>query len=127
MFGPEYFTVAAYENDGTILCRKCGDKAGLPASDQLMQSEFNEGDWDTGCYCDDCGAEIVAPYESEDEDDEESEDEDETSKSSSIIRSYKDGVCPDCGLKIPLEVVSGQECQNCGHVFVMPHPSDDED
>jgi hypothetical protein len=79
MFGPEYFTVAAYmpEDSGTILCRKCGDKAGLPASDQLMQSEFNGGDWEDGCYCDNCGAEIVAPNEPEDEDEEDEESEDE--------------------------------------------------
>ena len=65
MMGPEYFTVAAYmpEDSGTILCRKCGDAAGLPTSDQLMQSSFNGGDWNDGCYCDDCGDEIVAPYE----------------------------------------------------------------
>jgi hypothetical protein len=64
MFGPEYFTVAAYmpADSGTILCRDCGDAAGLPASDQLVQAEFNNG-WDDGCYCDGCGAEIVAPYE----------------------------------------------------------------
>ena len=49
------------------------------------------------------------------------------SESISIIRSYQDGVCPDCGLEIPLEVVAGQACQNCGHVFVPPHPSDDEE
>ena len=72
MFGPEYFTVAAYMTDGSILCRECGDKAGLPCSDQVTQSEFNDG-WEDGCYCDDCGAEIAAPEESEDE---ESEDED---------------------------------------------------
>ena len=63
MFGPEYFTVAGYMNDGAILCRDCGDKAGLAASDQIMQSEFNGGDWNDGYYCDDCGAEICAPYE----------------------------------------------------------------
>jgi rubredoxin len=49
------------------------------------------------------------------------------SESISIIRSYQDGVCPDCGLEIPLEAVAGQACQNCGHVFVPPHPSDDEE
>lgn len=62
MFGPEYFTVAGYLTDGGILCRECGDKAGLPVSDQIMQSEFNSG-WEEGCYCDNCTAEIVAPYE----------------------------------------------------------------
>ena len=63
MFGPEYFTVAGYLTDGAFLCRGCGDKAGLPVSDQIMQSEFNGGDWNDGCYCDDCGDEICAPYE----------------------------------------------------------------
>ena len=64
MMGPEYFTVAAYmpADSGTILCRECGDKAGLPARDQLVQADFNDG-WDDGCYCDSCGAEIVAPYD----------------------------------------------------------------
>ena len=64
MMGPEYFTVAAYmpEDSGIILCVKCGEHAGLPASDQVTQSEFNGGAWNDGCYCDDCGAEIAAPY-----------------------------------------------------------------
>jgi hypothetical protein len=46
MMGPEYFTVAAYmpADSGTILCPACGDKAGLPASDQLTQSQFNGGE-----------------------------------------------------------------------------------
>jgi hypothetical protein len=77
MFGPEYFTVAAYmpQDSGVILCRKCGDEAGLPTSDQIVQAEFNEG-WEDGCYCDECGAEIVAPDEPE-EDEEETDEEEE--------------------------------------------------
>ena len=65
MMGTEYFTVAAYmpEDSDTILCVSCGDAAGLPASDQITRSQFNGGDWNDGCYCDDCGAEIAAPYD----------------------------------------------------------------
>ena len=64
MMGLEYFTVAAYipQDSGTILCRGCGEKEGLPASDQITQAQFNDG-WDDGCYCDNCGKEIVAPYQ----------------------------------------------------------------
>ena len=34
-----------------------------------------------------------------------------------IKNSYEDGVCPDCGEEIPDDVVDGQECENCDHVF----------
>jgi hypothetical protein len=37
--------------------------------------------------------------------------------SDDIINSYEDGVCPDCGLEIPSNVVDGGECLNCGHIF----------
>lgn len=36
-----------------------------------------------------------------------------------IIQSY-DGICPDCSEPIPHDVVNGQACVNCGHVFVLP-------
>jgi hypothetical protein len=45
---------------------------------------------------------------------------------SKIIRgSYPDRECPDCGEPIPLDVAEGDACSNCGHVFVLPRPSDD--
>lgn len=31
--------------------------------------------------------------------------------------NYPGGVCPDCGKPIPDDLVPGQECTNCGHVF----------
>ena len=37
-----------------------------------------------------------------------------------IIRSYDEGLCPDCGVGIPNEVVQGQACFNCGHIFLVP-------
>jgi hypothetical protein len=62
MLSIEQMTVTAYITDGAILCRKCGEKEGLPAKDGLcdytMQSEFSED----GLYCDTCGKEIVEPY-----------------------------------------------------------------
>lgn len=74
MMGPEYFTVAGYVGDGFIVCSECGEKAEMPAKDQLTvaqaESEFSDG----GLYCDDCGKEIVEPYE-EEQDDEQDETE----------------------------------------------------
>ena len=34
-----------------------------------------------------------------------------------IFNSYPKGECPDCGEPIPVSVVPGDECINCGHVF----------
>ena len=31
--------------------------------------------------------------------------------------SYEDGICPDCNENIPDNVVEGDSCKNCGHVF----------
>ena len=42
-----------------------------------------------------------------------------------IKASYPDGVCPDCGTDIPDNVVSGQACIECEHVFVENTPDDD--
>lgn len=44
-----------------------------------------------------------------------------------IKNSYPNGVCPDCGDEIPDDVESGQECANCGHVFVEETPNDEPD
>lgn len=69
MMGPEYFTVGAYIiNDGEILCPKCGDEAGLPASDQITEAElwsdFSDYEEEGGLYCE-CGEELIAPAELE--------------------------------------------------------------
>ena len=39
-----------------------------------------------------------------------------------IKLSYDDGVCPDCGLEIPDDVVEGQGCANCEHAFYKEMP-----
>ena len=38
-------------------------------------------------------------------------------ESINIRNAYADQACPDCAEEIPLDVVDGQECKNCGHVF----------
>lgn len=43
-----------------------------------------------------------------------------------IKDSYPNGICPDCGNDIPDDVVSGQECAECGHVFTEERPNDDQ-
>jgi DNA-directed RNA polymerase subunit RPC12/RpoP len=40
---------------------------------------------------------------------------------------YPGGVCPDCGEEINPEATVGEECDNCGHVFVLEAPTDDAD
>ena len=71
MMGPEYFTVAGYATDGAIVCRDCGEKQALPASDQITEAQAYADFGDTGMYCDACGTEIVEPYIEEEESDEE--------------------------------------------------------
>lgn len=40
---------------------------------------------------------------------------------SGLIRNaYPECECPDCGEDIPEDVVDGQACSNCGHVFYLP-------
>ena len=72
MLSIEQMTITAYLTDGDIVCRACGEKAGLPTKDALcdytMQSEFSD---ECGAYCGDCGKEIVEPYVEEAEEDEE--------------------------------------------------------
>ena len=63
MFGPEYFTVVAYETEeGEILCRACGEKIKLPTSASISQASawerFGDG---TSLWCDDCRECIVEP------------------------------------------------------------------
>jgi len=36
-----------------------------------------------------------------------------------IQNTYENSECPDCGEPIPDDVVSGQACTNCGHVFYL--------
>ena len=66
MMGPEYFTVGAYISDGKIMCRECGEKENLPASDQITESElwssFSDYASEGGLYCF-CGEELIAPEE----------------------------------------------------------------
>ena len=38
--------------------------------------------------------------------------------------AYNDGVCPDCDTGIPEDVVDGQSCENCDHVFCLPRDDD---
>ena len=40
-----------------------------------------------------------------------------------LLASY-DSECPDCGEVIPSDVSEGDECKNCGHVFVLPRATD---
>lgn len=44
-----------------------------------------------------------------------------------IKESYQDGQCPDCGETIPDDVVDGQACLHCGHVFYEERPDDGPD
>lgn len=37
--------------------------------------------------------------------------------SKNIKDSYPDGKCPDCGEQIPVNIIDGDKCPNCGHVF----------
>lgn len=75
MMGPEYFTVGAYINDGEILCPKCGDEAGLPASAQITEAElYSDFSEDGALYCDNCGEELIAPAESEESEEENGQD-----------------------------------------------------
>ena len=66
-------SLGAYIVDGGILCPECGDKVGLPVSDQITEAEL----WSSFCdyasqgglYCE-CGAELIAPDEPEEEEEE---------------------------------------------------------
>lgn len=37
--------------------------------------------------------------------------------SNKVKTSYNHGECPDCGLVIPDDIVDGQACEVCGHIF----------
>lgn len=38
-------------------------------------------------------------------------------KTNPVWKSYPRGECPDCGEPIPKDVVEGEACCNCGHIF----------
>jgi hypothetical protein len=63
MLSLSQLTPVAYITDGAIVCIKCGDARKLPIKNQLIEysldSEFSD---ENGCYCDDCGKELVEPY-----------------------------------------------------------------
>lgn len=42
-----------------------------------------------------------------------------------VKESYHNGECPDCGETIPDDVVEGQACANCEHVFYAERPGDE--
>jgi hypothetical protein len=80
-------TPVCYVTDGGVLCIKCGDAAGLPTKDQMIEYSADEFAGNDGLYCDECSAEIVEPYV----EDEPEEDEDE------VTALPLQGVCKDCG------------------------------
>lgn len=47
-------------------------------------------------------------------------------KQNKIKKLYENGECPDCGDMIPNNVVEGDACAGCGHVFYEQHPDDDD-
>jgi hypothetical protein len=42
----------------------------------------------------------------------------------SVKEQYPNGECPDCGDPIPDDTTMGDECSNCGHVFVETKPTE---
>jgi O-acetyl-ADP-ribose deacetylase (regulator of RNase III) len=44
------------------------------------------------------------------------------SNTNKIKDSYDFGLCPDCNTEIPDEVLDGESCSNCGHVFYEVDP-----
>ena len=40
--------------------------------------------------------------------------------------AYMNGLCPDCQEEIPDDVVDGDACENCNHVFYYPRRNDPE-
>jgi hypothetical protein len=91
-------TPVCYVTDGGVLCIKCGDAAGLPTKDQMIEYSADEFAGNDGLYCDDCSAEIVEPYV---EDEPEEEDEEVASEEEEIEATkpwkHLSGVCKDCG------------------------------
>ena len=55
-------TPVCYVTYDEFLCIKCGDAAGLPTKDQMIEYSADEFAGNGGLYCYACSAEIVAPY-----------------------------------------------------------------
>ena len=55
-------TPVAYIGDGFIVCLACGDERKMPVKDQIIAYNLDESFSEEGCYCDDCGKELVEPY-----------------------------------------------------------------
>lgn len=106
MFSSEYFTVAGYQTDGETLCRACGDKAGLPVSEQFTEAQaYSDYCLDgEGLYCDQCSAEIVAPPEPEENEEANVEE------------------CPRCGASCNGDVTIADHgcCIDCHKADLMP-------
>jgi hypothetical protein len=43
-----------------------------------------------------------------------------------VAADYPKRLCPDCGAPISRDRVDGEACDDCGHVFCYPHPTDGE-
>jgi len=52
--------------------------------------------------------------------------ENKVTESEKIKDAYVLGICPDCQVPIPDDIVEGGECFNCGHVFWLNYPDDDK-
>jgi len=96
----EYFTVVAYTTDGAVLCRKCGEKANLPAAHQITESAAQEFAED-GLYCDTCGYEIV-------------EQTRYCQECSGELDSYEDYLCEVCYEEEQKDDTEGEEQENSG-------------
>ena len=61
MLSASQLVIVAYVTDGAIVCRDCGEKAGLPTKDALIEYSAQEyaSEENRGLYCDDCGEEII--------------------------------------------------------------------
>lgn len=45
--------------------------------------------------------------------------------SNTVRDAYENCVCPDCGEDIPINIIDGEHCSNCGHVFTANTQLDD--
>ena len=62
MLSIDQLTITAYQTNGGIICRKCGEAEGLPTKSALCAYSTGEFAGYDGLDCDHCGAEIEAPY-----------------------------------------------------------------
>ena len=104
MLSLSQLTPVAYLADGEILCIKCGDKAGLPISAQIIEYSLDSDFAEDGCWCGECGKELVEPYV-EDEPEEYAGNPtilDSVEQSQALVDAQQgepllQGVCKDCG------------------------------